>query len=129
MGLEAVRPKPSGVTFSSLILERVADVLTLLALLILMPFYITLDPNISMDLALGSTTYTLNARWFESKLFVLSIVSLVGLAGIGTMLIPPIRDLYLQAILWVPGVPLWLKEKFAAQYRAKYGEDPPATDD
>lgn len=102
---------PLGAGFSTILIERLVDVFTLLALLIAMPLYVSLDPNISRAFEVGDSTYIINEEWIRGKLPLLSLAALILLAGFISFLIDPIRRVYLIILRKLPLLPGWLKEK------------------
>ncbi|MBI1292187.1 flippase-like domain-containing protein [bacterium] len=84
--------------FSTIIVERIVDIVTLLVLLVLMPFYITLDPNVSREFVVQGRTIVLGAALIESSLPKLSIISLILLSGVVSFMINPIKDLYIEIL-------------------------------
>lgn len=104
---------PLGAGFSTILIERLVDVFTLLAFLIAMPLYVTLDPNISRSFEVGCNVYIINEEWIRGKLPLLSLAAAVLLAGFVSFLIDPIRRVYLAILAKLPLIPDWLKEKLA----------------
>lgn len=104
---------PIGAGLSTVVLERLVDVFTLLALLITMPLYVTLSDSISRDFTVGETVYTVNAEWLRGKLPILSAMAFVLFCGIVSFLVPPVRALYLGILARLPLLPGWVKEKLA----------------
>lgn len=104
---------PLGAGISTVVLERLVDVFTLLALLITMPLYVELSDSISREFTVGETTYVLNAEWLRGKLPALSAMAFILFCGIVSFLIPPVRAIYLKILDRLPLIPDGIKEKLA----------------
>ncbi len=100
--------------FSTQIVERLTDMIVLLALLVAMPLYITLDPSISMEFDVGGTKVALSVAWIDSMLPKFSVFALVLLCGIGSFLVPPVKKLYIRAVRAVPFFAPAMQEKIVA---------------
>jgi len=85
---------PLGAGLSTIIVERIVDVATLLVLLILMPLYITLDPTVTRTLPINDRNIEFGAPLIEATLPKLSIISLLLLAGVISFMIPVIKNFY-----------------------------------
>lgn len=95
-----------------MIVERIVDMLALLALLILMPYYIKFDPNITLEYALSETrTLSINAAWLEAQMPKLSILAAIGMTSIISFLIPPVKKLYIRIVEMLFFVPATLRHK------------------
>lgn len=99
---------------STIVAERLVDILSLLVLLILMPYYVTLDPTVSRTITLAGSSYTIDAAWIEGKMPVMSALALVLSGVIISFLVRPVRELYIGIIRALPLVPLWLREKLVS---------------
>lgn len=103
---------PYTAALSTVIVERIVDMLALLALLILMPYYIKFDPNITLEYALSETrTLSINAAWLEAQMPKLSILAAIGMTGIISFLIPPVKKLYIRIVEMLFFVPATLRHK------------------
>lgn len=106
---EVLRPlalmKVSKVKFpaalSSIAVERIADIATLLALLIAMPFFMELDPNVSETI--GGVTVT--AEWLQERMPILSAAAAILMAGALSFLIPQCKNLYIRILHMLPLIP------------------------
>ncbi len=98
---------PYGAGFSSVLLERLVDMLCLLALFILMPLYFRIDPNIEQEL----WGFRLDAGRLEELSWSMSLMALVLTGGLLTFLIPPVKRFYLSVLHWLPLIPAFIKEK------------------
>lgn len=99
---------PYGTGFSTVILERLVDVVTLLALLVTMPLYITLDPTLSFAF---SEDISISAGWIQDKMPLMSIAALVLLTGVLSFLFPPIERLYIRILHALPVLSSGIKLK------------------
>lgn len=102
---------PYGAGLSTVFLERLIDVVTLLVLFVLMPFYMTIDPAISESYEIGGRTFLINAQWLDNASHSISIAALVLMAGMFSFLVPPVKRLYLRIITGLPLLPAFVKEK------------------
>lgn len=102
---------PFGAGLSSVVVERVVDVFVLLFLLIITPYIVTLDPEISRTLTIGGNDFNISASWLESKMPILSLFALILLAGLVSFLIPPIERLYILILEKLPLLPQGIREK------------------
>jgi hypothetical protein len=105
---------PFGAGLSTIIVERLVDVITLLVLMITMPLYITLDATVYRSYTVGDTEFKIGAQFIQDKMPVLSIVSLVLLAGITSFLIPAAKNFYIWILRILPLIPAFVKEKLEA---------------
>jgi uncharacterized protein (TIRG00374 family) len=102
---------PIGTGLSSIVVERLVDVLTLLLLLLTMPLYVRLDPTISREFNVGDTVHTINAAWFEAKLPLLSIAAGILMIGLASFLVPAIKDLYIRLLHLMRFIPVGIRNK------------------
>lgn len=103
---------PYGAALSTVVLERIVDSLTLLALLIAVPLMITLDPTISMAVP-GFKDLSIGAAWLQSRMPLISLAAGILMAGAVSFLIPAVKNLYLKILDLLPLIPPGIKEKLA----------------
>ncbi len=98
---------PYATGLSTVVVERLIDSICLLIFLLLMPFYITLNPDISYKIG----DFTLNSAWLERQLPKFSIIAFVLLCGVGSFLIPPVKNLYIKILHAMKFVPQGIRNK------------------
>lgn len=102
---------PMGVGISTVVAERLIDVVTLLGFLIVVPMFIQFDDTVARTFALGDRQITIDARWIQDKLPGLSIFALLILFAILSFLIPQVKRLYEIILEKMPLIPGWVKDK------------------
>ncbi|MCC6547935.1 flippase-like domain-containing protein [Candidatus Sumerlaeota bacterium] len=105
---------PYGTGLSTVLLERVIDVITLLVLFIAMPYYMTIDPHVSLSYKLGGNEIVINAAKLKAASHSISILALAMIIILGSFLIPPVKRFYLWVLQAMPILPAIVKEKLAA---------------
>ncbi len=103
---------PLSAGLSTVLVERLVDVLTLLFFLILTPYYVDFSEEIARTFKVGERTITLDKAFIEDQLLPkLSILALVLMAGIVSFLIRPIERLYVRILQNIPFIPDKLRHK------------------
>ncbi|MEO8377010.1 MAG: lysylphosphatidylglycerol synthase transmembrane domain-containing protein, partial [Candidatus Sumerlaeota bacterium] len=102
---------PYATGFSTVILERVIDVITLLVLFIAMPYYMTIDPSVKETYKLGGRQIVIDAEWLRHATKSISVVAVVLMLGLGSFLVPAIKRLYISILEKMPLIPAVVKEK------------------
>ncbi len=99
---------PYAAGFSTIVVERLIDVVTLLVLIVILPYIITLDPTVEKNFQ----GITLSASMIQSALPKMSILALIILTGIVSFMIPQINALYQTIIRKFPALPDKFRTKF-----------------
>jgi uncharacterized protein (TIRG00374 family) len=102
---------PFGAALSTIVVERLVDIITLLALFVTMPYYMTIDPAISRSYKLGERTLTINAEQLNSASHSISFAAAFLMVVIFSFMVPQMVRLYIRILRWIPLVPSWIKEK------------------
>jgi uncharacterized protein (TIRG00374 family) len=104
---------PFGAGLSTIIVERITDVLVLLLLLATLPLYTTLDPSITREMQLGDRTITFSSASLSAAMPTLSVMAGVLLVGVLSFLFPQVKGLYLGILRALPLIPEFIKAKLA----------------
>lgn len=98
---------PYTAALSTIVLERLVDVVTLLILLATMPLYVALDPTVSETFS----GITVNAGWINSNMPKLSVIAAILMLGVLSFAVPAVRDLYIRILHVLKFIPQTLREK------------------
>lgn len=114
LALSKAEGVPYGTGFSTVLLERVIDVITLLVLFIGMPYYMSIDPSVKETYNLGGKEIIIDAAWLKSATKSISFLAVAMTIVLGSFLVPAMKKLYIAILEKMPLLPAIVKEKLIA---------------